>query len=104
MVVQRALPSVGISLGEEAFIMMGDHVGYALRACARRNIAKIILAGQFAKLLKIACRHEQTHVSASQLDLQELQSWLLAAQFPAATIELAGRANTARHLLADCMC
>jgi cobalt-precorrin-5B (C1)-methyltransferase len=102
MVVQRALAAAGIDLGEEAFIMMGDHVGYALRACARRNIPRVILAGQFAKLLKIACCHEQTHVSASRLDLQELQSWLLAAQFPAATIELAGRANTARHLLADC--
>jgi cobalt-precorrin-5B (C1)-methyltransferase len=102
MVVQRALLEVGIDLGEEAFIMMGDHVGYALRACARRSIPLVILAGQFAKLLKIACRHEQTHVSASQLDLQELQSWLVAAKFPAACIELAGRANTARQLLSDC--
>jgi cobalt-precorrin-5B (C1)-methyltransferase len=101
MVVQRALPGTGISLGEEAFIMMGDHVGYALRACARRNITRVILAGQFAKLLKIACGHEQTHVSAASLDLQELQSWLVAAQFPAATIALAGTANTARQLLAE---
>jgi cobalt-precorrin-5B (C1)-methyltransferase len=102
MVVQRALPEAGIDLGEEAFIMMGDHVGYALRACARRHIPKVILAGQFAKLLKIACCHEQTHVSAAQLDLQEVQSWLQAEKFPATSIELAGRANTARHLLADC--
>ena len=102
MVVQRALAARAIHLGEEAFVMMGDHVGYALRACARRHIPRIILAGQFAKLLKIACRHEQTHVSASELDLQEVKSWLLAANFPAATIELAGRANTARHLLAEC--
>jgi cobalt-precorrin-5B (C1)-methyltransferase len=102
MVVQRALSGTGINLGEEAFIMMGDHVGYALRACARRNIPRVILAGQFAKLLKIACCHEQTHVSASQLDLQELQSWLAAAKFPAACIELGGRANTARQLLSDC--
>lgn len=102
LVVQGALPGAGICLGEEAFVMMGDHVGYALRACARRNIPRIILAGQFAKLLKIACRHEQTHVSASELDLQEVQSWLAAEKFQAATIALAGRANTARHLLADC--
>ena len=102
MVAQRALPGAGINLGEEAFIMMGDHVGYALRACARRNIPNVILAGQFAKLLKIACCHEQTHVSASELDLQELQSWLRAEKFPATSIDLAGRANTARHLLADC--
>ncbi|PKN12057.1 MAG: cobalamin biosynthesis protein CbiD [Deltaproteobacteria bacterium HGW-Deltaproteobacteria-4] len=102
MVVQRALAKAGISLGEEAFIMMGDHVGYALRACARRNIATIILAGQFAKLLKIACCHEQTHVSASRLDLHAVTSWLRVENFPTATIKLAERANTARHLLADC--
>jgi cobalt-precorrin-5B (C1)-methyltransferase len=102
LVVQRALTEGGIDLGEEAFIMMGDHVGYALRACARRHIPAVILAGQFAKLLKIACGHEQTHVSASQLDLQELQAWLGAEKFSATTIELAGRANSARHLLADC--
>lgn len=102
LVVQRALREAGIELGEEAFIMMGDHVGYALRACARRHLPTVILAGQFAKLLKIACGHEQTHVSASQLDLQKLQSWLEAEKFPAATIALAGRANTARHLLSDC--
>jgi len=102
MVVQRALPGMEIRLGEEAFIMMGDHVGYALRACARRQIPRIILAAQFAKLLKIACQHEQTHVSASSLDLQALRSWLLAERFPTASIELAGTANTARHLLADC--
>jgi cobalt-precorrin-5B (C1)-methyltransferase len=101
MVVQRTLAAAGICLGEEAFIMMGDHVGYALRACARRHITTIILAGQFAKLLKIACCHEQTHVSASRLDLQEVKSWLQAQNFPAASIELAERANTARHLLAD---
>ena len=102
MVAQRALAGAGISLGEEAFIMMGDHVGYALRACARRQIPRVIFAAQFAKLLKIACGHEQTHVSASSLDLKELQSWLRAEKFPTASIELAGSANTARHLLADC--
>ena len=102
MVVQRALQGAGLDLGEEAFIMMGDHVGYALRACARRHIATVILAGQFAKLLKIACQHEQTHVSASQLDLQLVQSWLVAEKFSPECIALAAAANTARHLLADC--
>jgi cobalt-precorrin-5B (C1)-methyltransferase len=62
-------------LPEEAFIMMGDHVGYALRACARKGVKRVILAGQFAKLLKIACGHEQTHVSSSELDLKHLLTW-----------------------------
>jgi cobalt-precorrin-5B (C1)-methyltransferase len=60
---------------EEAFIMMGDHVGYALRTCALKGVKRVILAGQFAKLLKIACGHEQTHVSSSELDLTHLLAW-----------------------------
>jgi cobalt-precorrin-5B (C1)-methyltransferase len=62
-------------LPEEAFVMMGDHVGHALRACARKGVKRVILAGQFAKLLKIACGHEQTHVNSSDLDLATLADW-----------------------------
>lgn len=102
MVVQRVLQDEGVILGEEAFIMMGDHVGYALRACARRQISTVILAGQFAKLLKIACEHEQTHVNAAHLDLQVLQRWLVAEKFSPESVEVAGAANTAREVLARC--
>lgn len=79
--------------------MMGDHVGYALRACAQRHIPTIILAGQFAKLLKIACGHEQTHVSASALDLETLAGWLEAAGVPTAEVERCRNANTAREVV-----
>ncbi len=67
-------PGTGYDLKEEAFVMMGDHVGYALRASARKGVREVILAGQFAKLLKIACGHEQTHASSSDLDLQMLSA------------------------------
>ncbi|HLO25625.1 MAG TPA: cobalt-precorrin-5B (C(1))-methyltransferase CbiD, partial [Geobacteraceae bacterium] len=67
---------MGERLKEEAFVMMGDHVGYAVRACAGKGVRKVIIAGQFAKLLKIACGHEQTHVSSSELDLKMLADWL----------------------------
>ena len=63
-------------LPEEAFVMMGDHVGHALRSCARKGVKQVILAGQFAKLLKVACGHEQTHVSSSELDLKHLLTWV----------------------------
>jgi len=63
-------------LSEEAYVMMGDHVGHALRACNRKGMKRVILAGQFAKLLKIACGHEQTHVSSSELDLKRLLAWV----------------------------
>ena len=83
---------------EEAFVMMGDHVGYALRACAAKGVKRVVLAGQFAKLLKIACGHEQTHVSSSELDLRALREWLSPKE-DARLLALADTAATARHLL-----
>lgn len=84
---------------EEAFVMMGDHVGYAIRACAGKGVRQVVLAGQFAKLLKIACGHEQTHVSSSELDLAMLHEWLLRDPGSSYLAPLAERANTARHAL-----
>ncbi|MHB1399771.1 MAG: cobalt-precorrin-5B (C(1))-methyltransferase CbiD [Trichloromonadaceae bacterium] len=64
-----------LALAEETFIMMGDHVGYAFEACHRRGFSRIVLAAQFAKLVKIACGHSQTHVHSSSMDLQQLAVW-----------------------------
>jgi cobalt-precorrin-5B (C1)-methyltransferase len=86
-------------LSEEAFIMMGDHVGYALRACESKGIRNVVLAAQFAKLLKIACAHEQTHVSSSQLDLCQLREWLAASPRTSRFAPCAVHANTAREIL-----
>jgi cobalt-precorrin-5B (C1)-methyltransferase len=86
-------------LKEEAFVMMGDHVGYALRAAARKGVREVILAGQFAKLLKIACGHEQTHASSSDLDLQMLAKWVALDPRNSALMPLIAEANTARQVL-----
>ena len=86
---------------EESFVMMGDHVGYALQACDRKGVKEVIIAGQFAKLLKIACGHEQTHVSSATLDLQELASWCASESGTARFAPLAARANTARQVLEE---
>lgn len=89
----------GTPLKEECLVMMGDHVGYALRACSTKRIARVVVAGQFAKLLKIACGHEQTHVSSSQLDLGALAQWLSANPATMALAGIARSANTARQVL-----
>ncbi len=86
-------------LSAESFIMMGDHVGYALQACERKGVRNVVLAAQFAKLLKIACGHEQTHVSSSQLDLYQLREWLGASPRTSRFIPYAEQANTAREIL-----
>ena len=97
----QSCPDKGAALSEEAFVMMGDHVGHAIRACARKGVQGIILAGQFAKLLKIACGHEQTHVSSSELDLRELAEWVALASHTSHLTPLARSANTARQVLVE---
>jgi cobalt-precorrin-5B (C1)-methyltransferase len=92
-------PGTSKALAEEAFVMMGDHVGYALRACARKGVGQVVLAGQFAKLLKIACGHEQTHVTSSELDLQMLEQWLDQAGLRSLVPGPWSLINTARQLL-----
>ncbi|MDO9309820.1 MAG: cobalt-precorrin-5B (C(1))-methyltransferase CbiD [Deltaproteobacteria bacterium] len=86
------------SLPEEACIMMGDHVAHALRACAQRGFMQPVIACQFAKLLKIACGHPNTHAAASQLDLAKLRRWTEQAGFPHRILSIITNANTAREI------
>ncbi len=83
---------------EEAYVMMGDHVGYALEACHRKGVPRIVVAAQFAKLLKMACGHRQTHVNSSRLDLSQLAVWSREAGLDAAVAEKIECANTAREV------
>lgn len=78
--------------------MMGDHVAHAARSCVARGFPKPVLACQFAKLVKIACGHANTHAAASRMDLSRLAEWLQADQAPQFLSDLAIRANTAREL------
>ncbi len=84
---------------EEAFIMMGDHAGYALGACVRKGVRQVVIAGQFAKLLKIGCGHEQTHVSSSELDLKMLAQWVVLEPRTLNLEPVVRQANTARQVL-----
>ncbi len=86
-------------LKEESFVMMGDHVGYAVRAAAAKGVRRLVIAGQFAKLLKIACGHEQTHVSSSELDLGMLAEWVATTPHALHLVPHIRSAHTARELL-----
>jgi len=87
-----------VGLPEEAYIMMGDHVFYALQACAKRGFMQPVLACQFAKLLKIACGHPNTHAAASELDLNTLRGWSEDAGISPDLISIISQANTAREI------
>ena len=91
-----------MGLPEEAYIMMGDHIAYALQACQRRGFNQPIIACQFAKLLKIACGHENTHAAASELDHTRLLEWAENANLPQAILESISNANTAREIAITC--
>ncbi|HEY5673990.1 MAG TPA: cobalt-precorrin-5B (C(1))-methyltransferase [Malonomonas sp.] len=90
------------NLPEECFVMMGDHIGYTLQACHRKGIPAVALAAQFAKLLKIACGHPQTHVRHSQLDLGPLLKWAIEIGLDAAERQKLELANTARQVFETC--
>jgi cobalt-precorrin-5B (C1)-methyltransferase len=89
----------GVPLPEEAFVMMGDYVAHAVRSSARKGVERLVICGQFAKLLKIACGHEQTHVAEAELDLHTLASWVRAARGDGRQAEWIDAANTAREVL-----
>ena len=89
-------------LREESYVMMGDHVGHALRSARDRGVKQAVIAGQFAKLLKIACGHENTHAAASELDLTRLLEWSREAGLPQAILDSISSANTAREIAIAC--
>ena len=88
----------GVAFPEEAYIMMGDHIAYAVQAASQRGFQQPVIASQFAKLLKIACGHENTHAAASDLDLAQLLTWGEAAGLSLSTLETIAKANTAREI------
>ena len=92
-------PGTRENLRDEAFIMMGDHVGHAVRSCSRKKAGRVIIAAQFAKLVKIACGCEQTHASSSDLDLKIVSEWLSGSPGAGHLADHARRAHTARELL-----
>ncbi len=91
---RHALPH----LPEDACVMMGDHAAHAMRACVARGFTTPVIACQFAKMLKIACGHENTHAAASELDVRILLSWAETAHLPRRILNLISHANTAREI------
>ncbi|TYO98454.1 cobalt-precorrin-5B (C1)-methyltransferase [Geothermobacter ehrlichii] len=95
---ETAARSALAELPEEAFVMMGDFVGHLVSALRRKGGRHLVLAAQFAKLLKIACGHEQTHVRNADLDLKRLAAWARQVDATGATAAQVAGANTAREV------
>ncbi len=65
-----------LNLREEAFISMGDYVGYSLKEAAKRPFKRIILGCQWSKLVKMAMGWDHTHVRFGALDPQDAQKFI----------------------------
>jgi len=66
-----------LKLPSEAYIQMGDHVGYSLKECVKKGFKMVTIAGQFGKFTKIASGEFETNVRDSTLELKTLSDIIL---------------------------
>ena len=91
--VQRRL-----GLPEEALVMMGDYLHYALAAAARHGFARVHLAAMWAKLIKAALAVPQTHVRNGALEVRQAAELLADLGLDEMTAGELASANTARQI------
>lgn len=86
-------------LPDLALIDMGDFVGGTLKYLRRHPIARITLAGGFAKLTKLAAGHLDLHSSRSEVDLPALAELLAERGAAGELVAHARDAGTASRVL-----
>ncbi len=85
-------------LPEEAGIMMGDYLRYALEAAARHQFSGVVMATMWAKLVKAALAIPQTHVRHGDLDPVQTADLLFQLGLEKTKAEEFSQANTAREI------
>ncbi len=95
---ERAVQDL-LGLPDEALVMMGDYLEYAMKAAGRRNFKRLHLAGMWAKILKAALEIPQTHVRHGALDMKRVAGLLLDLGLPGKLEKEVSGANTARQVL-----
>ena len=87
-------------LPEHALIDMGDFVGGTLKYLRRRPVARLTLAGGFAKLAKLASGQLDLHSSRSRVDGVALARLLAGLGADRAAVDAALRSDSAAEILA----
>jgi cobalt-precorrin-5B (C1)-methyltransferase len=82
----------------QAFIQMGDFVGFSIKDAARKKVPKVVIGGMPGKMSKIAKGKMQTHAAGSDVDLEFLAQIGREAGAPPEVVEEIQKANTARHV------
>jgi cobalt-precorrin-5B (C1)-methyltransferase len=84
-----------LGLPEEACIAMGDFAGGLLKYLRRRPVARLTLAGGFAKISKLAAGNMDLHSHRSTVEIGGLAQMLADLGADGATVAAAKGANTA---------
>lgn len=87
-----------LRLPEEAQVMMGDYLRYALEAGQRHGFSRLHLAAMWAKLVKAALAVPQTHVRNGALETRQAADLLAGLGLDPATVATFRTANTAREI------
>ncbi len=88
------------NLPDAALIDMGDFVGGTLKYLRRHPVARLSIAGGFAKLVKLAQGHLFLHSAKSRVDMAKLAALLATLDAPPGLVDEARTANTAAQVLA----
>jgi cobalt-precorrin-5B (C1)-methyltransferase len=88
-------------LPEAALIDMGDFVGGMLKYLKRHPVARVTIAGGFAKMVKLGQGLLDLHSKRGEVDRDWLAELMVNAGAPAALASFAGSANTAQLVLEE---
>ncbi|MUG70909.1 cobalt-precorrin-5B (C(1))-methyltransferase [Paenibacillus validus] len=86
------------ALPEEAFVEMGDFVGFAVQQCARQGIRRITLVGMMGKFSKVAQGVMMVHSKSAPVDFGFLAGLAEQAGASGETLQQIREANTAAQV------
>jgi cobalt-precorrin-5B (C1)-methyltransferase len=84
---------------EEAFIQMGDYVGYTLNQACKKGFRHITIAAFMGKMSKIAAGSTYTHARSFTLDMAFLVSLGKGLSLPENLLQKISRSITTRGIL-----
>jgi len=94
---ESAAMKILTGLPEEAFIQMGDHVGFSLAEARKKGFTKVTVVGQFGKLVKMAMGSVKTNAKDSTLELDFIADLALDAGVNRKKADAIRTCNTARE-------
>ncbi len=84
---------------EEAFVQMGDYVGFSIPRAVRMRFDRLVIGAFFGKAVKMAQGFEHTHASEGAVDFGSLAEWGEEEAKDALLSRRIAEANTAREVL-----